>query len=86
MGKCRFLHTNIVMELFSKTLLSLHCSKGERRCRVPPNFPTRFHPSDVIEFGSDEKVRIKSLHWIIHEFLLFYQAVDGFSFGVGFLH
>nr|QDA39811.1 zeaxanthin epoxidase [Luffa aegyptiaca] len=26
-----------------------------RRCRVPPNFPVRFHQSDVIEFGSDKK-------------------------------
>ncbi|KAL5649913.1 hypothetical protein ACJX0J_040722, partial [Zea mays] len=26
-----------------------------RRYRVPPNFPVRFHPSDVIEFGSDKK-------------------------------
>nr|QED45764.1 zeaxanthin epoxidase [Petunia x hybrida] len=25
-----------------------------RRYRVSPNFPTRFHPSDVIEFGSDK--------------------------------
>ncbi|KAJ6989610.1 zeaxanthin epoxidase [Populus alba x Populus x berolinensis] len=27
-----------------------------RRYRAPPNFPTRFHPSDMIEFGSDKKV------------------------------
>ncbi|KAL2906295.1 Zeaxanthin epoxidase chloroplastic [Bienertia sinuspersici] len=26
-----------------------------RRHRVPPNFPTRFHPSYVIEFGTDKK-------------------------------
>uniref|UniRef100_A0A803KXX5 Zeaxanthin epoxidase, chloroplastic n=1 Tax=Chenopodium quinoa TaxID=63459 RepID=A0A803KXX5_CHEQI len=26
-----------------------------RRYRVPPNFLTRFHPSDIIEFGSDKK-------------------------------
>lgn len=26
-----------------------------RRYRVPPNFPTRFHPSDIIEFGTDKK-------------------------------
>ncbi|KAK4367746.1 hypothetical protein RND71_011538 [Anisodus tanguticus] len=25
-----------------------------RRYRVSPNFPTRFHPSDVVEFGSDK--------------------------------
>ncbi|KAJ8770753.1 hypothetical protein K2173_021400 [Erythroxylum novogranatense] len=25
-----------------------------RRHRLPPNFPSRFHPSDVIEFGSDK--------------------------------
>ncbi|GAB2255380.1 hypothetical protein Droror1_Dr00009158 [Drosera rotundifolia] len=27
-----------------------------KRYRVPPNFPTRFHPSDVIELGEDKKV------------------------------
>ncbi|KAJ4840857.1 hypothetical protein Tsubulata_029330 [Turnera subulata] len=34
-----------------------------RRYRVPPNFPTRFHPSDTIEFGSDNKAifRVKVL-------------------------
>ncbi|KAK2657477.1 hypothetical protein Ddye_010529 [Dipteronia dyeriana] len=34
-----------------------------RRYRVSPNFPTRFRPSDVIEFGSDKKVayRVKVL-------------------------
>ncbi|KAM7520471.1 hypothetical protein LguiB_019433 [Lonicera macranthoides] len=26
-----------------------------KRYRVPPNFPSRFRPSDVIEFGSDNK-------------------------------
>ncbi|KNA17670.1 hypothetical protein SOVF_077800 [Spinacia oleracea] len=26
-----------------------------RNYRLPPNFPTRFHPSDVIEFGTDKK-------------------------------
>lgn len=26
-----------------------------RRYRVPPNFPVRFHQSDLIEFGSDKK-------------------------------
>ncbi|KAL2906296.1 Zeaxanthin epoxidase chloroplastic [Bienertia sinuspersici] len=26
-----------------------------RRHRVPPNFPTRFHPSYVIEFGTDKR-------------------------------
>ncbi|KAJ6916269.1 hypothetical protein NC652_018843 [Populus alba x Populus x berolinensis] len=31
-----------------------------RRYRAPPNFPTRFHPSDMIEFGSDKKVIISS--------------------------
>lgn len=30
-----------------------------RRYRIPPNFPTRFHPSDVIGFGSDEKVAFR---------------------------
>ncbi|XP_078165450.1 zeaxanthin epoxidase (ZEP) (ABA1) isoform X2 [Carex rostrata] len=34
-----------------------------RRYRIPPNFPVRFHPSDVIEFGSDKKAmfRVKVL-------------------------
>nr|CAD1825116.1 unnamed protein product [Ananas comosus var. bracteatus] len=34
-----------------------------RRYRVPPNFPVRFHPSDIIEFGSDKKAvfRVKVL-------------------------
>ncbi|OVA15824.1 Forkhead-associated (FHA) domain [Macleaya cordata] len=34
-----------------------------RRYRVPPNFPSRFHPSDIIEFGSDHKAafRVKVL-------------------------
>lgn len=26
-----------------------------RRYRLPPNFPSRFHPSDVIEFGPDKE-------------------------------
>ncbi|XP_077214279.1 zeaxanthin epoxidase, chloroplastic-like [Tasmannia lanceolata] len=33
-----------------------------RRYRVPPNFPVRFHPSDVIEFGCDKAMfRVKVL-------------------------
>ncbi|CAN1190863.1 Zeaxanthin epoxidase, chloroplastic [Linum perenne] len=34
-----------------------------RRYRIPPNFPTKFHPSDTIEFGSDKKAafRVKVL-------------------------
>jgi len=32
-------------------------SNEGRRYRVPPKFPTRFHPSDIIQFGSDEKVQ-----------------------------
>ncbi|KAJ4714876.1 Zeaxanthin epoxidase, chloroplastic [Melia azedarach] len=34
-----------------------------RRYRVSPNFPARFRPSDVIEFGSDKKAvfRVKAL-------------------------
>uniref|UniRef100_A0A2N9H858 Zeaxanthin epoxidase, chloroplastic n=1 Tax=Fagus sylvatica TaxID=28930 RepID=A0A2N9H858_FAGSY len=31
----------------------------ERRYRISPNFPTRFHPSDVLEFGSDKKARFR---------------------------
>ncbi|KAL6993753.1 Zeaxanthin epoxidase, chloroplastic [Sarracenia purpurea var. burkii] len=30
-----------------------------KRYRVPPNFPARFHPSDIIEFGSDKKVAFR---------------------------
>ncbi|GMH14791.1 hypothetical protein Nepgr_016632 [Nepenthes gracilis] len=30
-----------------------------KRYRVPPNFPTRFHPSDVIEFGADKKAAFR---------------------------
>lgn len=34
-----------------------------RRHRLPPNFPTRFHPSYVIEFGGDKKAvfRVKAM-------------------------
>ncbi|KAL9245795.1 hypothetical protein vseg_019403 [Gypsophila vaccaria] len=31
-----------------------------RRYRLPPNFPSRFHPSDVIEFGPDRKVAFRA--------------------------
>ncbi|GLT54122.1 hypothetical protein SLA2020_273490 [Shorea laevis] len=31
----------------------------EKRYRLPPNFPTRFRPSDVIEFGPDKKVAFR---------------------------
>ncbi|KAF3438959.1 hypothetical protein FNV43_RR17234 [Rhamnella rubrinervis] len=30
-----------------------------KRYRVPPNFPARFRPSDVIEFGSDRKAAFR---------------------------
>ncbi|XP_062102015.1 zeaxanthin epoxidase, chloroplastic [Humulus lupulus] len=30
-----------------------------RRYRIPPNFPTRIRPSDVIEFGSDKKASFR---------------------------
>ncbi|XP_010558547.1 PREDICTED: zeaxanthin epoxidase, chloroplastic [Tarenaya hassleriana] len=30
-----------------------------RRCRVTPNFPARFRPSDTIEFGSDKKAAFR---------------------------
>ncbi|KAH6760289.1 zeaxanthin epoxidase [Perilla frutescens var. frutescens] len=35
----------------------------DRRYRVSPNLPTRFRPTDVIEFGSDKKVafRVKAM-------------------------
>jgi zeaxanthin epoxidase len=45
-----------MMEFFSKIELLYMCSIEGRRYRAPPNFPTRFHPSDMIEFGSDKKV------------------------------
>ncbi|XP_040378996.1 zeaxanthin epoxidase, chloroplastic [Oryza brachyantha] len=40
-----------------------------RRYRVPPNFPVRFHPSDVIEFGSDKKAmfRVKVMNTLPYE-------------------
>ncbi|KAG8082217.1 hypothetical protein GUJ93_ZPchr0014g47203 [Zizania palustris] len=40
-----------------------------RRYRAPPNFPVRFHPSDVIEFGSDKKAmfRAKVLNTLPYE-------------------
>ncbi|KAL7608748.1 zeaxanthin epoxidase, chloroplastic [Lactuca sativa] len=31
----------------------------DRRYRVPPNFPARFHPSDVLEFGPNKKVAFR---------------------------
>lgn len=34
----------------------IFCSNEGRRYRLPPNSPARFHPSDIIEFGSDKKV------------------------------
>lgn len=30
-----------------------------RQYRVPPNFPARFHPSDILEFGPDKKVAFR---------------------------
>ncbi|XP_031116309.1 zeaxanthin epoxidase, chloroplastic [Ipomoea triloba] len=30
-----------------------------RRYRLSPNFPTRFHPSDIVEFGSDRKAAFR---------------------------
>ncbi|PWZ41668.1 hypothetical protein Zm00014a_013396 [Zea mays] len=40
-----------------------------RHYRVPPNFPVRLHPSDVIEFGSDKKAmfRVKVLNTLPYE-------------------
>ncbi|XP_066342969.1 zeaxanthin epoxidase, chloroplastic-like isoform X2 [Miscanthus floridulus] len=40
-----------------------------RRYRVPPNFPVRFRPSDVIEFGSDKRAmfRVKVLNTLPYE-------------------
>jgi len=40
-----------------------------RRYRVPPNFPVRFRPSDIIEFGSDKKAmfRVKVLNTVPYE-------------------
>ncbi|GJN02778.1 hypothetical protein PR202_ga20163 [Eleusine coracana subsp. coracana] len=44
-------------------------SEHGRHYRVPPNFPVRFHPSDVIEFGSDQKAvfRVKVLNTLPYE-------------------
>ncbi|CAL9150106.1 zeaxanthin epoxidase, chloroplastic-like [Musa acuminata AAA Group] len=41
-----------------------------RKYRVPPNFPVRIHPSDVIELGSDKKVtfRVKVLKTVPETF------------------
>ncbi|KAH9626626.1 hypothetical protein KSS87_001086 [Heliosperma pusillum] len=30
-----------------------------RRYRLPPNFPSRFHPSDIIEIGADKKASFR---------------------------
>lgn len=42
-----------------------------RRYRIPPNVPTRFHPSDVLEFGSDQKaafrVKVMKTHPMVTE-------------------
>ena len=46
-----------VARFYSLTFMWLSSNEG-RRYRVPPNFPVRFRPSDVIEFGSDKKVAI----------------------------
>ncbi|GKC01455.1 zeaxanthin epoxidase [Tanacetum coccineum] len=37
----------------------------DRRYRVPPNFPARFHPSDILEFGRNKKVtfRVKVIRY-----------------------
>ncbi|RWW75336.1 hypothetical protein BHE74_00016651 [Ensete ventricosum] len=37
-------------------VLPLKCSSERRRYQVPPNFPVRIRPSDVIELGGDKKV------------------------------
>ncbi|MCI24400.1 zeaxanthin epoxidase chloroplastic-like, partial [Trifolium medium] len=34
--------------------LSKYFSNEGRRYKVPPNYPSRVRPSDVIEFGSDK--------------------------------
>ncbi|CAH8362225.1 unnamed protein product [Eruca vesicaria subsp. sativa] len=45
---------------FDPTLFEiLLTSNLGRRYRVTPNFPARFRPSDVIEFGSDKKAAFK---------------------------
>ncbi|KAK1309541.1 hypothetical protein QJS10_CPA09g00188 [Acorus calamus] len=51
-------------------LIDMHSEHGTwisdnegRRYRVPPNFPIRIRPSDIVEFGSDKKAvfRVKAL-------------------------
>ncbi|GJR38456.1 phosphatidylinositol 3,4,5-trisphosphate 3-phosphatase and protein-tyrosine-phosphatase PTEN1 [Tanacetum coccineum] len=46
-----------------RLLTDLTCEQGtwitdnkDRRYRVPPNFPARFHPSDVLEYRPNKKV------------------------------
>ncbi|KAL9261179.1 Zeaxanthin epoxidase, chloroplastic-like protein [Drosera capensis] len=41
-----------------KEIVQFHSIEGKRH-RVPPNFPTRFHPSDIIEFGVDKKAMFR---------------------------
>ncbi|CAN7025113.1 unnamed protein product [Brassica oleracea var. botrytis] len=47
-----------VMDLRSQHGTYVTDNQG-RRYRVTPNFPARFRPSDIIEFGSDKKVGFK---------------------------
>lgn len=42
---------------------------------MPPNFPARFHPSDIIEFGSDRKV----INSLFHAFLCDIYLLQHFS-------
>uniref|UniRef100_A0A2P2MN04 Zeaxanthin epoxidase, chloroplastic n=1 Tax=Rhizophora mucronata TaxID=61149 RepID=A0A2P2MN04_RHIMU len=51
-----------VVDLRSKHGTFITDNEG-RRHRVPPNYPSRFHPSDKIEFGSDKKV--VNIHCIV---------------------
>lgn len=44
-----------------KFSIFLSYSNEGRRYRATPNFPARFRPSDIIEFGSDERVSGKQI-------------------------
>lgn len=62
--------------VYSLSFMSLSSNLG-RINRVPPYFPVRFHPSDVIEFGSDKKV--PQLHYSDHLLFFFPPYVANYS-------
>ncbi|KAK8587031.1 hypothetical protein V6N13_086039 [Hibiscus sabdariffa] len=58
-------HAQVIYKDGAFFLIDLQSEHGtyidheERRSRVPSNVPTRLHPSDVIEFGSDKKAAFR---------------------------